>query len=268
MTRWIKLNLQCYLPPGGYSPNLEKLIIRKEQNGFSVILNKKEGVGTDIPTSSTSYDGSTLRCIVPKIEGLKVSYKFNWESLLSLSEDRGISSVISTFRFTRFHYEQMIVNTLLGRTPPNKTFVGRVPVVLVATPYKGCSLDDCTVFVLADDNTAHEGFEFDAETPLLGHFIRGDLFDEFGIPNFMEKIKILGPDTMNSNSTIELEIIPPYEKQTVYVEYDSGYINKTKFTGSNKILVDSKFLSSGDQITIKVGYKYWVSDNKKIITIN
>lgn len=265
MTRWIKLNIQCYLPPGGYSSHLEKFTIKKEDDGFSVNIQELE---SSVPSISTSYDGAALRTILPIVEDKNISYKFDWSSLLSLSEDRGISAVISSLLFKQFYFEQMITKTLIGRTPPNKTFVGRIPIVLVATPYKGCSLDDCTVFVLSDDGTTHEGFEFEAETPLLGHFLRGDLFDETGIPDFMDKIKIFGPDTMDPDSVIELEVIPPYENQTVYIEYDGGYINKTKFTGSNRILIDSKFLSSGDQITVKAGYKYWASDNKKIITIN
>jgi hypothetical protein len=265
MTRWIKLNLQCYLPPGGYASHLEKFTIKKEQDGFSVVIEESESA---LPNISTSYDGSALRTISPLVNGGKVSYKFDWSSLLSLSEDRGISGLISTLMFKQFYFEQMITKTLQGRTPPNKTFVDRIPIVLVATPYKGCTLDDCTVFILCDDGTTHEGFEFDYETPLLGHFIRGDLFAETGIPNFMDKIQINGPSTMDANTTIELEIVPPYEQQTVYIEYDGGYINKIKFKGTNKIVLDSRLMSSGDQIKIKTGYKYWVSDNEKIITIN
>jgi hypothetical protein len=264
MTRWIKLNLQPYLPPGGYTSHLENFILKKEEDGVSITLHSLEN---SVPSITTINDPFTQTHIIPTVENLKCSYKINWSSLLFLSEDRGITGLVSSIMFREIYFEQIIAKTLLGRISVNKAFNNRIPIVLVCTPYKGCSLADCSVLVLSHDGITHEGFEFDEEISAWGSFIKGDLFAETGIPNFIDKIEIIGPNSMNPDSTIELEIVPPYENQTVYLEHDGGYINKKKFKGSNKVLVSSQFLSSGDQITIRTGYKYWPSDNEKIITI-
>lgn len=265
MTKWIKLNLQAYLPDGGYASNLEKFTIKKEEDGVRIILC---GFENSIINITSINDLSSQTRIIPTINDLECSYKINWSSFLFFSEDRGISGLISSLAFREIYFEQLITKTLLGKIPVNKAFYNRIPIILVCTPYKGCSFDECTVLVLSDNSVTHEGFEFDEEISLWGSFIKGDLFAETGIQNFIDKIQIIGPDSMSPDSTIELEIIPPYENQTVYIEHDSGYVNRKKFKGSNKILVNSQFLSSGDQITIRTGYKYWSSDNEKIITVS
>ena len=239
----------------GYANQLKKFEIKRLADGFGLRLEfkREEDVSYEFVLNS-AIDKKTL----PSVSGLQVAYDFNWDDILALSEDRGLAALRAERGFVRFRFDQIIATTLVERRSIQTTFPLGCPLVTVATPYKGCSIDEADIIVFMDNSVQPVGWEFTRQIQSFTPYVQ---------QQFVAPITIAGPGTAQAGNAVTFQVVAPHAKQTIYLEATAGVLNRQRLSGSGSVRLDTTGLDSGETIKLKAGYRYWPGDAEKQIKL-
>lgn len=239
----------------GCAHALRRFEIEKLASGFRICFEYREG-----ESFFTNFILNTVSDtkIFPVVTGQVVTYDIKWEDMLSISEDRGLASIVAEPRFRTFRLDQLIAKTVGERRPIQTTFVLGTPIVTVATPYKGCSIDEADVIVFIDKSVDALGWDFTKQIQSFTPYLAQD---------FVRPITINGPGTIKVGEAGVFQVSAPHSQQVVYLESTAGILNRQRISGSGSVRLDTIGLSAGETIKLKAGYRYWPGDAEKLIQI-
>ena len=227
----------------------------KSRLNNAVVTANDLGLEIITPVLVDSEDTGFLVESDPKVDFLL------WSDLINLSEDRGVVIIYSEYdNKLEWKYEQVITNTLASRLFPFKYKQDKLVLGYLLTPYKSCPLEEVTL-VLRDDGCIDlSSFNFDAEVAYLDT-------NRFASYPYFDSIAITGPSNAAAGSTVELTVTPPFDVPNIYVQSTCGFLNRSRFKGTQKVLLNTDGLSAGEDVKVKVGYQFWPGDAEIIITL-
>ena len=136
--------------------------------------------------------------------------------------------------------------------------VAGYPAIFILTPYRGCSLEECTLYFFdsADFEVTVNG------QPLAGQEIER-LADYLAtwLP-----ISFTGPATVSVGQHAELTVSCP-DNVEVYLEATAGILNRSRAKNGDAVHLDLSELSAGTVARIKAGYKFWPGKTDYAITV-
>jgi hypothetical protein len=140
---------------------------------------------------------------------------------------------------------------------------GMYPLLFILTPYAGCSLADCTLIWKAIEGQ-----------PDMAKFVV-DGQDQANAPAISSikqhmaewlPITLTGPETIEADGSAQYTISCG-TPSNIYITASCGVLNRSIAKNGQVLSVDARGLVAGDQIEIKLGYKWWPGASKKVVTI-
>jgi hypothetical protein len=140
---------------------------------------------------------------------------------------------------------------------------GMYPLLFILTPFSGCTLSDCTLIWKAIEGQ-----------PEMARFIVDGQDQEnaaviASIKQHMAEwlpITLAGPDTVAADGTAQY-MISAEVPSNIYISASSGILNRSIAKNGQTLLIDARGLAAGEQIEIKLGYKWWPGASKKVVTV-
>jgi hypothetical protein len=146
--------------------------------------------------------------------------------------------------------------------------LGYISLFYIATPYIGCTLDECTL-IYRSTIGAEIGNTY-------AHFVNnGTAFayntapDSKSLKTFMRDylpITFNGPNTVSANSTATYTVTANTQAN-LYLTVTSGTINRLKCKSGQIVTLNTAGLSAGETIELSGGYKFYPNTSKIVITI-
>lgn len=149
------------------------------------------------------------------------------------------------------------------------------PALFVLTPFKGCQLNDCTLYFM--DSAGETTYEATEMSPSLtvgnvsisvdGQTLQaqsvGTLFEFFSdwIP-----VDLQGADTAISGQ-IATFTVSAGENTEVFLESTAGVLNRSRAKNGDTVVLDTSGIPAGESIRIKAGYKFWPGKTDKVIAL-
>lgn len=174
----------------------------------------------------------------------------------AISVSRRMTSSINLFNTERSDSPLAVYRSLGG---------GAYPATLIFTPYKGCSLSECVVYLF--DSAGPSIYEETNSSPSMtvgvvkfeidGRPVRApevgktsDFFNEW-LP-----ISVNGPGTILLGGKADFTI-DAHQNTEIYLESTAGTLNRSRAKNGDVVTLDAAGLSSGEIVRIKAGYKFW-----------
>lgn len=152
---------------------------------------------------------------------------------------------------------------------------GAYPAMLVMTPFKGCTLADCTLYFFdSSGETIYPATSESAATTvgnvkleLDGRPLRAvDVGKTSEFFSSWLPISLQGPAQAPANSSIALSV-SALDGADIYLEATAGALNRSRARNGDVITLDSTGLPKGTQIRIKAGYKFWPGKSDHLIDV-
>ena len=129
----------------------------------------------------------------------------------------------------------------------------------ILTPYANCNVSD---LIIVYRDTPNAVILNDGSSVSSNAITSMKAYLDAWLP-----ITVNGPTTITAGSS-QSYTINSQEGTTVYLTLDNGITNRTKIKNGQSFLINTEGLSSGEVITVKLGYKYWASVSEFQITLD
>ena len=139
------------------------------------------------------------------------------------------------------------------------------PAILLLTPYRGCALDDCSLFFFDSSETASYPAFDRVPSYTYGRVdisVDGETLvaQTVGLPpSFLSgwlPISLTGPTGVGAGGSISLVVSAPPGTE-VYLEALAGSLSRSRARSGDVVTLSAIDLPPGTRVRIKAGYKYW-----------
>jgi hypothetical protein len=143
------------------------------------------------------------------------------------------------------------------------------PVLYLLTPARGCSVNNSIIVFHGVDPDPGIPEEFRTTHSLS---VDGNIQAPPMMPSlkmFLESwlpIAIGGPDLIPADQTAKY-LLTNMQGGEIYLEATGGILNRSRAKNGQQVLLDTRGLETGEEITIKAGYKFWPGISQKKIAI-
>ncbi|CAB5238725.1 hypothetical protein UFOVP375_7 [uncultured Caudovirales phage] len=140
---------------------------------------------------------------------------------------------------------------------------GHYPLLFILTPYKGCSLSDCTIIWKAIEGQPN------AAQFLIDGVSQASVVPVSSIKEYLSSwlpISLSGPDTISAGASAQYAISCEVPSD-IYITASCGFINRAVAKSGQSLTIDTRGLQPGEKIEIKLGYKWWPGASKKTVAI-
>ena len=128
----------------------------------------------------------------------------------------------------------------------------------ILTPTANCAVNDCSIIYRDHNaNIIVNGTQQDPFTTIRS--------THAFLANWMP-ITISGGSTITAGEKA-MYTVTGTPGTTIYLSADVGVINRTRVAEGGTFQLDTSGLTASEQVTIKVGYKYWSGVSTKVITL-
>ena len=139
------------------------------------------------------------------------------------------------------------------------------PAVVVLTPFRGCSLNDCSLYFFGSSGTGE--YPATDRTPACSYGSVSISID--GSPLVAQTVGLLpqylntwlpisfsGGSEVPSGGSLALTVIAP-DGPEVYLEATAGTLSRARARNGDVVVLHAADLPPGTRARIKAGYKYW-----------
>jgi hypothetical protein len=180
----------------------------------------------------------------------------SFQQVGSLSEDRGLVSACSDLLLARIEIENTIIRTLPTRQSI-RNWRDRLPFVMIATPWKGCPIQECSLLAVTYPGVTYTGFDFGSAVSDMQAWLDAKLYSP---------ILFDGPNTVAAGSSAIVRVTAP-PNMTAYLDCDAGNLSYWRVKGEKNVKVSAVDLLPGDSIKIKAGYRNWPGESDFLIQV-
>lgn len=206
---------------------------------------------------------------------------------IAIGKKDGVPFVIETTAITLYYRGSPFVDTngTARRDTPLSVYRGAIgvqsyPVGYLMTPFKGCSLADCTFYAFDSANITNIPVDAGGEAPAGQATTRGSVVftvdgETLNTPsveltpawlNNWLPITLQGAASIAAGENSTYTVIAP-EGTTVYLEAVVGSIDRARAVNGDVVTFSAGTLQPGTTGRIKAGYKYWEGSSNTEIAI-
>lgn len=128
---------------------------------------------------------------------------------------------------------------------------GAYPALFILTPYRGCSLDECSLYFFEESQPENAQVTVNGQALVAQEIAR--LADHLAA---WMPISFSGPSSVAVGERAELTLSCP-DHVEVYLEATAGVLSRSRARNGDMVRLDLSDLSSGAVARVKAGYKFW-----------